>query len=179
METPPFPKGKFEIIYADPPWTYERRMKGKKRDWIQGAHTHYPTLSQEELAALPVESLADKDCLLFLWVVSPLLDGCLEVGRAWGFKYVTVGFVWDKMRPLAGSYTMSQCEMCLIFKRGAIPKPRDSRNQRQLVTEKSERHSKKPDAVRERIELMFPLQRKIELFAREKHADWTPWGLEV
>ena len=65
-----------------------------------------------------------------------------------------------------GFYTLSQCELCLVFKRGKIPRPRGSRNVRQLVSAPRGPHSAKPDEVRRRIGLMFPEQRKIELFAR-------------
>ena len=46
---------------------------------------------------------------------------------------------------------------------------------RQLVQIKRTRHSEKPDAVRERIEKMFPHQCKIELFARKRHQGWDAW----
>ena len=74
---------------------------------------------------------------------------------------------------------MSQCELCLVFKRGKIPQPRGARNVRQLVQTKRTRHSEKPEAVRERIEQMFPNQTKIELFARKQTRGWDTWGLEV
>ena len=84
-----------------------------------------------------------------------------------------------------GFYTMSQCELCLVFKRGKIPSPRGARNVRQLVTARREAHSKKPDEVRRRIERMFPRLRKIELFARERdergptEGGWETWGFEA
>ena len=74
---------------------------------------------------------------------------------------------------------MSQCELCLVFKRGKIPQPRGARNIRQLVQMKRTRHSEKPDVVRKRIEEMFPHQCKIELFARKQTQGWDAWGLEV
>ena len=83
------------------------------------------------------------------------------------------------MRVNPGFYTMSQCELCLVFKRGKIPTPRGKRNVRQLVSAKRGPHSVKPDEVRLRIEAMFPSQRKIELFARKGVAGWEPWGLET
>ena len=107
------------------------------------------------------------------------------MGKAWGFAWATVAFVWDKVRVNPGFYTMSQCELCLVFKKGKIPSPRGARNVRQLVTAKREAHSQKPDEVRLRIEEMFPLLRKIELFARESDGlsftdhQWTKWGFEA
>ena len=74
---------------------------------------------------------------------------------------------------------MSQCELCLVFKRGKIPAPRGSRNERQFVSEMRGRHSAKPNEVRDRIAAMFPKQKKIELFARQQTPGWTAWGLDV
>ena len=74
---------------------------------------------------------------------------------------------------------MSQCEICLIGKKGKIPQPRGARNIRQLVNWPREKHSKKPDEVRKRIEQMFPTQKKIELFARNKNEGWDVWGNEL
>ena len=99
--------------------------------------------------------------------------------KAWGFQWATVGFVWDKQRVNPGFYTMSQCELYLIGKRGKIPSPRGARNVRQLVSSMREKHSKKPHEVRTRIEEMFPEQRKVELFAREKVRGWSAWGEEI
>ncbi|MDE2802344.1 MAG: MT-A70 family methyltransferase, partial [Chloroflexota bacterium] len=76
-------------------------------------------------------------------------------------------------------YTLSQCELCLVFKRGRIPFPRGSRNERQLITARRGHHSAKPEEARRRIERMFPRQAKIELFARRRAPGWEAWGLEL
>ena len=47
---------------------------------------HYPTMSIDELCALPVETLAEKDCLLFLWATSPSSREALRLIKAWGFS---------------------------------------------------------------------------------------------
>lgn len=177
---PPFPDGEFDIIYADPPWHYKGQLQhnGAGKETTGGAVAHYSCVSLEELMKLDVKSIAAKNCLLFMWTSSPHLDQAIRLGDKWGFKWATIGFVWDKMRVNPGHYTMSQCELCLVFKRGCIPKPRGKRNVEQLVTEKRTEHSRKPDEVRKRIEIMFPRSRKIELFARETNHTWKSWGLE-
>ena len=71
----------------------------------------------EELKKIPVNKICEKDCLLFLWVVSPMLDSCIDVLKSWGFKYSTIGFIWNKERTNPGSYTMSECEICIIGKK--------------------------------------------------------------
>ena len=114
-----------------------------------------------------------------MWSSSPHLDQAIELGKRWGFAWATVAFVWDKQRVNPGFYTLSQCELCLVFKHGRIPAPRGARNVRQLVSEKRDGHSRKPEEVRGRIDAMFPDAAKIELFARDRAEGWTAWGLDA
>ncbi len=186
---PPLPTKRYGVIYADPPWDYMGQLQhaGPGSGDSGGAVYHYPTVTLKDLKRLPVWDIAADDSLLFLWATNPHLDQAIELGKAWGFKWATVAFVWDKMRVNPGFYTMSQCELCLVLKRGRIPHPRGARNVRQLVSEKRRKHSRKPDEVRRRIALMFPSLPKIELFARQPDFDlfgcptagWHTWGLEA
>ena len=181
IKNAPFPNKKYSIIYADPPWDYKGQLQhtGSGGKDSGGAVRHYPTVSVSEMKTWDVASISEEDCLLFMWSSSPHLDQAIQLGKAWGFRWATVAFVWDKQRLNPGFYTMSQCELCLVFRRGKIPQPRGARNMRQLVQIKRTRHSEKPEAVRERIEKMFPHQCKIELFARKRHQGWDAWGLEI
>ena len=178
---PPLPDGRFEILYADPPWDYkgQRQHAGAGKPDTGGAETHYPTATLRDLMELGVPAIAADDSLLFMWSSSPHLDQAIDLGKKWGFSWATVAFVWDKERVNPGFYTMSQCELCLVFKRGRIPSPRGARDVRQLVQRPRGRHSEKPDEVRRRIGEMFPSQSKIELFARERFDGWDAWGNEV
>ena len=170
----------FEILYADPPWEYGNvQHRGKGQPTSGGAATHYPTMTIADLKRLDVPSITAPDALMFMWSSSPHLDQAVDLLRAWGFKWATVGFVWDKQRVNPGFYTMSQCELCLVGKRGRIPTPRGARNVRQFVSALRGEHSEKPAEVRTRIEAMFPTQSKIELFARIRSPGWHAWGNEV
>lgn len=181
----PFPKKKYDIIYADPAWSYKNKMLNPFREKLSpsAAKDHYDTMEISELKGLPVKKISAENALLFLWVSSPNLPYCIEVGESWGFRFTTVAFVWDKERVNPGSYTMSQCELCLAFKRGTIPKPRGARNIRQLIRVKRGKHSVKPLVAQKRITDMFPDQKKIELFARDvelvKMDGWDYWGDQV
>lgn len=84
--------GKYNIIYADPPWQY--RLIPKRARPV--SRSHYPTMSIADIKALPVRSLAAKDCALFMWITFPCLQEAMEVLSAWGFEYKTVAFVWVK-----------------------------------------------------------------------------------
>jgi len=188
---PMLPRTQYDIIYADPPWDYNGKMQYDKSSiktenigfekniFISSAGFKYPTLKLRDLVELDVNSIAAEDCLLFMWTTGPQLAHAIELGKAWGFDYKTIAFVWDKMIHNPGRYTLSQTEHCLVFKKGRIPTPRGARNIRQLIHHQRETHSKKPVSVIDGITKMFPLQRKIELFARNNYNGWDNWGLEI
>lgn len=188
---PDLPEKKYDIIYADPPWDYGGKLQFDKSSksadnidyrrkiFISSANFKYPTVKTKDLMKIPLLEIAKDDCLLFMWVTNPHLEQGLQLAKAWGFEYRTVAFVWDKQVHNPGQYTLSYCELCLVFKRGRIPRPRGSRNVKQLISAKRGEHSEKPEEVRQGIELMFPTQDKIELFARNHPEGWDVWGLEV
>ena len=172
---------KYNIIYADPPWSYRAwSSKGKGRS----AESHYPTMSIEDIKALPVSQLAAKDCILFLWITFPLLQEAWSIMEAWGFTYKTVAFVWVKQCRKSenlflgmGYWTRSNAEICLLATKGS-PK-RVSKNVKQIIISHLEEHSKKPDAARDRIVDLAGDLPRIELFARQTTPGWDVWGNEV
>lgn len=172
---------KYSVIYCDPPWDYkgQKQHNGKGGKDTGGAIKHYNTVTLKDLKGLNVHTICEDDCLMFMWTSSPHLDQAIDLMQAWGFKYATIAFVWDKQKVNPGFYTMSQCEICLVGKKGKIPQPRGARNVRQFISEMRGKHSEKPTAIRDRITEMFPTQKKIELFARNKTEGWDFWGNEV
>lgn len=171
------PQKTYEIIYADPPWDYAGQTQhgGQGTPCSSSALEHYPTMTVEEMLKEITVPAAD-NCLLFMWTSSPHLDQAMTLGQGWGFNYATVAFVWHKGKTNPGFYTMSECELCLVFKRGKIPSPRGSRNQRQFLYETRREHSRKPEEIRKRIERMFPTQTKFEMFARTEIPGWDTFG---
>ena len=183
----PLPNKKYDVIYADPPWRYKSDDRGdrkngklfgdKKSFRIDG--NHYPTMKLADLKQLDVPQISADNCVLFMWSTSPKLPECLELGESWGFVYKTLAFIWHKQMPNLGAYTMSECEVVAVFKKGNIPSPRGARNIRQFLSERRTAHSVKPQEIRQRIEAMFPTQNKIELFARAEYDGWDVYGNEV
>ena len=86
-------KSNYKVIYADPPWHFKSYSpKGDGRN----ANQHYSCMSITDICNLRVSDLAADDCVLLMWCVDPMLPEALEVIKAWGFKYKTVGFTWAK-----------------------------------------------------------------------------------
>ncbi len=181
---------KYKIIYADPAWSYSDKRKGS----LGGAENHYSCMSIEDIKNLKIADIADENCILFIWVVFPMLQEGLDVIKAWGFEYKTLGFSWIKTNEKSGTpffgighYTKSNCEVCLIGIKG---KPEIKSNSiSSCVIDVLGEHSAKPDIVREKIvELMGDVPR-VELFARDngnknlwgknRMEGWDTWGNEV
>lgn len=173
-----FPAKKYQIIYADPPWSY--RNKGTRA----AAEKHYSTMSIEDIKALPVADIAADNCVLFLWTTFPMLREALETIEAWGFEYKTLAFCWAKRNKSGkgwfwglGNWTRSNPEICLLAIKGHPQ--RVSAAVHSLLDCPVGKHSAKPAEARERIvELMGDIPR-IELFARERVPGWDCWGDEV
>ena len=182
------PVGAFNVIYADPPWTFRTWSdKGKGRS----PEKHYACMSLADVRALAVPDIAAENCTLFLWATDPLLPEAFKLIEAWGFTYKTVAFHWAKLNKSAtrllfttgdfftgmGYWTRANSELCLLATRG---KPqRVSMSVRRLVIEPRREHSRKPDAVADRIvDLMGDVPR-IELFARQSRDGWETWGDEA
>jgi N6-adenosine-specific RNA methylase IME4 len=115
----PFPNKKYNIIYADPPWKYDSGFL--KRNWSN----KYPCMKPEEIYNLPVNEIADKDCILFLWVTFPKLLIGLETIKQWNFIYKSCAFTWIKRNKKSDSYffglghwTRQNAECCLIAVKG-------------------------------------------------------------
>ena len=175
------PEGKFKIIYADPPWKYNDKRQNPDTDRpAKYGGISYDVMDTEDICNIPVSSIADDDCILFLWATFPNMPSALKVIEAWGFKYKTLGFSWIKMNKNQGyffgigSYTKSNCEVCLIATKGKPVIMSDKISS--VIVSPIHGHSKKPDIVRTKIvQLMGDIPR-IELFARTRVHGWTTFG---
>lgn len=180
MEQMPFPNKKYQIIYADPPWSYRDKALAGNR----GAGCKYKTQKNDWLNNLPVSDIADENCMLFLWVTMPKLNECWDLITAWGFEYKTAAFTWVKKNKKAdswfwgmGNWTRANAELCLLAVRGK-PK-RISARVHSVIDAPIQKHSQKPQEARDRIiELVGDLPR-IELFARNKTEGWDAIGYDI
>lgn len=184
--------GRFKVVLADPPWSYNDKGRAEPFARYRGVENHYRTMPLAEIKALPVSKLAADDACLFLWVCSPLIAEALELIPAWGFKYKTIAFTWVKTNRFGepfcglGRWTRSSVELCLLATRG---KPqRVAADVRQAVVEPFDEevlqaqrgaHSAKPPEVRDRIVRLMGDVPRVELFAREHAPGWHAWGNQL
>lgn len=175
LPTPALPKGKYQVIYADPPWFYgQEQHSHEKQETV--LETHYPSMPTEDICKLPIKELGADNSVLFIWTTSPKLFETQQVIEAWGFEYKT-SMVWDKVKHNVGYYVSVRHEFLLIATRGSClpdnPKLYDS-----VLTQERTEHSKKPEVFYEIIEDLYK-GKKIELFSRKSRKGWECWGNQL
>ena len=171
---------KYRTIYADPPWRFKNRT-GK----IAPEHkrlNRYETMDLCEIKSLPIASICDEKCHLYLWVPNALLPEGLEVMKAWGFEYKG-NIIWEKIRKDGmpdgrgvGFYFRNVTEILLFGTKGRDNRTLDpARSQVNLIRAIKREHSRKPDELVPIIEKCSPGP-YIELFARGDRKGWDMWG---
>lgn len=172
---------KYRTIVADPPWRYQnargtqtRCRAGRSQTVAEG---NYPTMSADEIAALPVAALAERDCALYLWVTNPLLFEGRAIVEAWGFKYVTL-LTWVKTgAPGLGFSFRGHTEHAIYATRGDVRIPPE-RRESNVITAPRRAHSQKPEAFYDLVERVSEPP-YLEMFARDHHRFfWDVWGNE-
>ncbi len=167
-QPPPLPQGPFELILADPPWSYG------SPDSDFAPERHYPTMTLSELKQLRLP--AADDCVLFCWAVNCLLLDALELVRAWGFQYRN-NLAWVKPSIGPGIWLRQRHELLLIATRGQVSPPDPEDRCDSVIEAARGGHSEKPPRAYELIERMYPQRSKLELFARGvPRPGWKAWG---
>lgn len=173
-------------LLVDPPWNFEIWGEGTDRN----VTSKYPTMSTEDICALPVGELTADNAVLFMWGVWPRLPDALQVVQSWGFTYKTAAFCWmkancsqlDLFRDDAdvqigmGYWARASSEYCLLATKGR-PERLDMGVPQGIIEPRRE-HSRKPDCVYERIERLVAGP-YLELFARTRRPGWAAWGNET
>jgi N6-adenosine-specific RNA methylase IME4 len=171
---------RFGTVLADPPWRFTNRT-GK----VAPEHrrlARYPTLTLEEIGALPVADHVGAIAHCYLWVPNALLPEGLAVLAAWGFDYKS-NLVWHKVRKDGGSdgrgvgfYFRNVTELVLFGTRGRNARTlAPGRRQVNLLATRKREHSRKPDEQYPIIEACSPGP-YLELFGRGVRKGWTTWG---
>lgn len=171
---------KYRTIVADPPWMV---IRSSGYAWRQGRPSgdrvplDYPTMTLEEIAALPVRDLAAKDSHLYIWSTQGYLRETYWIAEAWGFKPISTN-VWCK-EPRgfsAGGTFQSTTEFFLFCRRGHLKTNSDQHTQWYRWPRAA--HSQKPEAFMDLVESISPGP-YLELFARRQRLGWDTWGNEA
>jgi N6-adenosine-specific RNA methylase IME4 len=175
---------RYRTIVADPPWHYDswptspaRIPKGAQFD---GRRTpiKYATMTVREIAALPVNDLAESGCHVYLWTTNKYLRDGFDVLKAWGARYSQL-LVWAKtpMGKGPGGAFAQNAEFILFGRIGSLAHM-EKQESVWFNWPRTAVHSKKPDAFLDLVERVSPAPR-LELFARRQRLGWDTWGDEA
>ncbi len=78
-----------------------------------------PTMTDEQLKALPVPEWSEDECHIYLWSTIATLGQALDLMAAWKFEYKTV-LTWLKPRLGLGAYFRNTTEHCLFGVKGKV-----------------------------------------------------------
>lgn len=161
--------GKFNMIVIDPPWPYGTEYDPE----VRRVANPYGETSIEELEKFVLP--ADDDCALFLWTTHKFIFDALRLLKIWGFEY-KITMVWDKQKMGMGAWLRCQSEFCLLGIKGHPPWALT--NQRDILSVARKEHSRKPDEFYSMVEKLCPVEKKIDIFSREKREGWDQYGNE-
>jgi N6-adenosine-specific RNA methylase IME4 len=182
---------KFPVIVADPPWSYEDKLRmGGTVGIKRSADSHYSVMHIDAIKALQVPS-AD-EAFLALWCPNTLIESHgLPTMKAWGMKawgFVYKGvYTWVKTAGgesgLAfgmGRYFRGCSELALFGVRGRNdcgPVVLD-KAQRNVCLHPALPHSQKPELPQDSLEKMYAGP-YLEMFARRDREGWYCIGNEA
>lgn len=176
--------GRYRTIVADPPWDMPSGGPRRGRGWRNPSGTRpsalpYDFLVLEDIKALPVSDLAERDAHLYLWVPNHYLEHVHSVARAWGFQPAQM-LVWCKTPRglgLGGAFT-STTEFVLFCRRGQLRADERTDSTWFHWKRPHNNHSAKPEAFLDLVESVSPGPR-LELFSRRARLGWDTWGDEA
>ncbi|KXT68817.1 Adenine-specific DNA methyltransferase [Streptococcus gordonii] len=159
---------RFATILVDAPW--EGHFK---------KDTHYPTMTMEQIAKLPIADLAEENAHLWWWCTASTLEKSFKLIRGFGFTPRSQ-FVWIKFNRLPmGNYLRNTNEFLLFATRGNAPVK--FKGQPSFGVFPVGEHSVKPNEVYSIIERVSPGD-YLELFARRpvpSDKEWKVWGWDI
>ena len=163
-------QGLFQTIVIDPAWDYSE--EGDNDQFGRG-RPDYCLMPIEEIEALPINKIADKNCHLYIWVTNRSLPKSFHLMDKWGFRYVTC-LTWIKPHYGVGNYFRGQTEHILFGVKGSQPLKRHDVGT-WFEAPRGERHSAKPDEFYSLVE-SCSYAPYIDIFGRKEREGWSVWG---
>ena len=181
---------KYRTILIDPPWHYGKwgKCSGKGKDMRKAQsfkpHTQnlplpYNSMTEAQIKDLPIASLVDNDCEVYLWTTQRYLPVSFDILKGWGLKYCQT-LTWCK-RPRGtgqGGIYCPTTEFLILARKGKMPKVKRVDSTWFLTKRPNNSHSTKPEFFQDMIETVS-YEPRLEMFARRKRKDWDSWGNEI
>lgn len=173
----------YDLIVADPPWKQTKGGKKAVRPNTSGKALDYPTCTMDiiEDHLRQATSLTGDNSVLFLWTIDKYLYQAEEIAKKLGYK-LHARMVWNKVVGIPAAFTIRYGhEYMLYMYRGKLtPVATEERGKiHSVFTERSRRHSQKPEISYEIINRLYPNLKKLEMYARTGREGFDSWGNEL
>ena len=170
---PSYPAGVYSTVVIDPPWPMvkiEREVRPNQEGF------DYPTMSLDDIEALPIPGLLADDAFVLLWTTQKFLPSCFELLEAWG-----LGYRWTMVWHKPGGYQpynspQFNAEFVVAGTQGN-PRLADAKAFPVAFEAPRGAHSEKPQAFYDLVGRTLGLG--LDMFARSKREGWAVWGDEV
>jgi N6-adenosine-specific RNA methylase IME4 len=166
---------RYRTIVADPPWDV---MGGPPWGGGNSKPLPYPTMTVDEIAAIPVRDMAERRAHLYIWTINAYVEDTYEIARHWGFRPSTL-LTWTKSVTNGGlGGTFRLCTEHVLFCRRGILQAKTQIGRSWFDWPRQQAHSRKPEAFLDLVEQVSPGP-YLELFARRNRLGWDTWGNEA
>ena len=168
---------KYGLIVVDPPWPIKKLTHRKRPNQVT---IDYQTMSLEEIKSLPIKSIADENCWIFLWTIQKFLFDAKEILETWGFNHLVTG-AWEKTYGKSAGMPLFGFRWNIEFFLVGYRKKPELWPKRPLIplafSAPNIKHSQKPDKFYKLIEPLA--EKRADIFARQERRGWDVWGDEV
>lgn len=167
------PDKQYRAIVIDPPWEMEKILRNER---VKQTEFDYPTMTIEEIKALPVAKLARADgCHIYLWTTQKYLPFAIQILEAWGVEYQCL-MTWVKNVGFTPFSWMYSTEHCLFGHIGSLPLLK--MGMRLDFQAKVREHSRKPNEFYDLVRQASP-EPRLDMFSREQRDGLDQWGNEA
>ena len=165
---------KYSIILIDPAWKQNKTVRKCRPN--QNRQFDYTTMDIETITKIIQKAslIGETNHNLFLWTIDKYLFEAEKIAKDLNYK-LHARIIWNKTNGVAPGFTVRYGHEYLLwfYKEKLIPNAKEQRGKwLDVLTEKSTKHSQKPEISYTFIESLYPNVNKIELFGRIDRKNW-------